>query len=155
MRNVLKPLKVSAFFASSLTIVICLLTSVTAYGAIEKLLQTDKSWDGGDFSYPKGQAEITSIKILLKEGEQTPYHCHPVPTLGYIAKGNVEVETLQGKKVILKEGESAVEVMNTWHRGKAVSGDLEIVVFYAGEKGLGNTVKFTDGKTPDSPCVPD
>lgn len=131
------------------------LPSSITLAAVEQLLQTDKSWDGGSFSYPKGEPEVTSIKILLQEGEQTPFHCHPVPTLGYIAKGDVEVETIDGKKIVLKQGESAVEVMNTWHRGKAVSGDIELVVFYAGQKGLGNTVAYSDSKTPDSPCVAD
>ncbi|NOY63041.1 MAG: cupin domain-containing protein [Gammaproteobacteria bacterium] len=106
----------------------------------EPLLKTKTSWDGGEIYYPKGEPEITSIKLKLAEGMTTKFHCHPVPTLGYILKGRVEVETKDGKKVLLKEGESAVEVMRTLHRGKAINGPVEILVFYAGSTSVPNTV---------------
>ena len=60
--------------------------------------------------------------------------------MGYILKGQVEVETKDGKKVILSEGESAVEVMRTLHRGRAIDGPVEIIVFYAGAKDFPTTV---------------
>ena len=81
----------------------------------EELLKTSTSWDGGKIYYPKGEIEITSAILKLEEGQVSKYHCHPVPTFGYILKGNVEVETKDGKKVLLKEGESSVEVMKTIH----------------------------------------
>ncbi len=106
----------------------------------EELLKTQTSWDGGEIYYPKGQAEITSFKLRIEEGQIPKFHCHPVPTLGYVLKGSVEVETKSGKKVILKEGESAVEVMRTIHRGKAIDAPVEIIVFYAGSTSMPNTV---------------
>ena len=106
----------------------------------EELLKTTSTWEGGEIIYPEGKAEVTSFKLKIEEGEVTKFHCHPVPTLGYILKGHVEVETKDGKKTILKEGESAVEVLRTVHRGKAVGGPVEIVVFYAGATNLPNTV---------------
>ena len=106
----------------------------------EELLKTTSTWEGGAIIYPEGKAEVTSFKLKIEEGEVTKFHCHPVPTLGYILKGHVEVETKDGKKTILKEGESAVEVLRTVHRGKAVGGPVEIVVFYAGATNLPNTV---------------
>ncbi len=106
----------------------------------EELLKTSTSWDGGKIRYPEGKIEIISVKLKLEEGQVSKYHCHPVPTFGYILKGNVEVETKDGKKVLLKEGESSVEVMKTIHRGKAVGGPVEIIVFYAGAKDVPNMV---------------
>jgi quercetin dioxygenase-like cupin family protein len=106
----------------------------------EPLLKTTTSWDGGQFHYPKGQAEVSSVILNIAEGVTTKFHCHPVPTLGYILKGDVEVETKDGKKVVLKQGESAVEVMRTVHRGRALSGPVEILVFYAGDTQTPNTV---------------
>ena len=106
----------------------------------EVLLKTQTSWDGGEFRYPTGQAEITSFKLRIEEDQVPKFHCHPVPTLGYILKGSLEVETKSGKKVIFKEGESLVEVMRTIHRGKAIDAPVELIVFYAGSTSMPNTV---------------
>ena len=86
----------------------------------EELLKAQTSWDGGAISYPKGQIEITSEKIRIEENQVTQFHCHPVPTFGYVLQGAVEVEINNGKKTILTEGESAIEVMRTIHRGRAI-----------------------------------
>ena len=108
--------------------------------AAEELLKSQTSWDGGEIKYPPGQAEITSFILRLEEGGTPKFHCHPVPTFGYVLLGEVEIETKDGKKTILKQGESAIEVMRTVHRGRAIGGPAEIVVFYAGAVGLPNTV---------------
>ncbi len=55
-------------------------------------------------------------------------------------QGKVEVEIKDGKKIVFTEGESAVEVMRTIHRGRAINGPVEIVVFYAGSTTLPITV---------------
>ncbi len=104
------------------------------------LLKSQTSWDGGEIKYPAGQAEITSFILRLEEEGNPRFHCHPVPTFGYVLLGEVEIETRDGKKTILKQGESAIEVMRTVHRGRAIDGPAEIVVFYAGAAGLPNTV---------------
>lgn len=106
----------------------------------QELLRTKTSWDGGAVVYPKGPAEITSVKLHIKAGQTTPFHCHPIPTLGYVLKGDIEVETKQGKKTLLHQGQSAVEVMKTLHRGKAIGGATELIVFYAGAESIPNTV---------------
>ena len=64
--------------------------------------------------------------------------------MGYVLKGSVEVETASGDKIILNQGESAIEVMKTVHRGIALNGPAEIVVFYAGAEGIPNTVMLDD-----------
>jgi quercetin dioxygenase-like cupin family protein len=87
--------------------------------------------------------------LRLEEGKEVPYHCHPVPTMGYVLKGSVEVETDKGDITVLHQGESAIEVMKTVHRGKAVNGPAEIVVFYAGAEGVPNTVMQDDEKAED------
>lgn len=106
----------------------------------EELLRTTTTWEGGELVYPEGKPEVTSYKLTIPEGKPTAFHCHPVPTLGYILKGSVEVETKAGKKIIFNEGDSAVEVLRTLHRGKAIDGPVEIVVFYAGATSIPNTV---------------
>jgi quercetin dioxygenase-like cupin family protein len=117
----------------------------------EELLKTQTSWDGGAISYPEGQAEITSFMLRIAEGQVPEFHCHPVPTFGYVLKGTVEVETQSGEKKTFKEGESVVEVMRTVHRGRAVGGSVEILVFYAGSTSLPNTV-FPGDDENDKHC---
>jgi quercetin dioxygenase-like cupin family protein len=106
----------------------------------QELVKSKTSWDGGEISYPPGRAEITSMKIMIKRDEVTKFHCHPVPTLAYVVSGTIEVETKDGNKIQFHQGESLVEVMRTVHRGKAVDGEVEIVVFYAGSVLMPNTV---------------
>ncbi len=110
------------------------------WAAAEERLKTQTSWDGGVIYYPQGQVEITSVKLRIEENQMTKFHCHPVPTLGYILQGDLIVETKNGKKITLKEGESVVEVMRTIHRGRAINGPVEIIVFYAGSTTMPTTV---------------
>jgi quercetin dioxygenase-like cupin family protein len=110
------------------------------WAAAEERLKTQTSWDGGVIYYPQGQVEITSVKLRIEENQMTEFHCHPVPTLGYILQGDLIVETKNGKKITLKEGESVVEVMRTIHRGRAINGPVEIIVFYAGSTTMPTTV---------------
>lgn len=106
----------------------------------EDLLKTTTSWDGGEIAYPEGEAEITSFKMHIGNDVTTKFHCHPVPTMGHILQGTVEIETEQGKKTTFNEGQSVVEVMRTVHRGIAVDGPVEIIVFHAGATGIPTTI---------------
>ncbi|MCG8672569.1 MAG: cupin domain-containing protein [Pseudomonadales bacterium] len=114
--------------------------SVSSFAAPEQLLKATTSWDGGEIFYPKGDAEITSIILRLEPGQKSKFHCHPIPTLGYVLKGELDVETKDGKKVRLKKGDAAIEVMRTVHRGIAIDGPVEILVFYAGATDMPTTV---------------
>lgn len=119
---------------------VLLLALLPSLVAAEYLLKSQTSWDGGNIEYPSGQAEISSFILRLEEGGAPKFHCHPVPTFGYVLLGEVEIETKEGKKTILRQGESAIEVMRTVHRGRAIGSPAEIVVFYAGSTTMPNTV---------------
>ena len=110
----------------------------------EQLIKTTTSWDGGEIAYPEGEAEITAIRLIAKEGEWAPFHCHPVPTMGYVLSGTVKVQLLNGKESTFGPGDTVVEVMRTIHRGQGVGGDAELLVFYAGARDL--PVSFTHGE---------
>jgi quercetin dioxygenase-like cupin family protein len=129
----------------SLTAVLALAALQSATAAGETLLQTGTTWEGGRIIYPEGEAEVTSVILRIEPGSTPPFHCHPVPTMGYVLKGAVEVETSQGRKAVFRAGESVVEVLGTMHRGRALEGPVEIVVFYAGAKGVPTTVRPEDG----------
>ena len=132
-------------------VTIVLLFVLAQPSSADLFLKSDKSWDGGDVSYPQGNAEITSIKIRLEEGKNTKFHCHPVPTFGYILEGQLQVETKNNKIIIMNQGESLLEVMKTTHQGTAINGPVELVVFYAGAKGIPNTI-FEDDKRAKEYC---
>lgn len=114
------------------------------------LLQTSKSWDGGSFSYPPGEAEVTAVRISLPDGHQADYHCHPMPTFGYIASGRLQVDTRNGDSTVLKAGDVVSEAMNTLHRGTVLEGPVELLVFYAGARGQKNT--YPEEIESVSPC---
>lgn len=116
-----------------------LATAGTAYGA-DILLDTQTSWDGGALSYPDGKTQVTSVMLHIEPGEEPPFHCHPVPTMGYVLRGTLEVETERGDTVRLEQGSAVVEVMNTLHRGRAAAGPVDIIVFYASAEGIPTTV---------------
>jgi len=100
------------------------------------LLDAETSWNGGTFHYPEGTPKVTAVKIRLKQGESTAIHCHPVPLFAYILKGHLRVTTGLGQSRVFKRGEAMVEVMDTWHQGKAIRGPVELVAFYAGAEGI-------------------
>lgn len=116
----------------------------SASAASEPLLRSATTWAGGDIVYPQGDAEVTAVVLRIEEGEEPPFHCHPVPTMGYVLRGEIEVETGDGRKAVFREGQAVVEVMRTVHRGRALRGPVEIVVFYAGAAGVPTTVLPAD-----------
>ena len=124
----------------SLLMLLLLSTGINA----GEMLKTNTSWDGGDFHYPEGTPEVTSLLLILDEGQVTPWHCHPVPTFGYVLEGAIEVETRAGDHIVLRQGQSVVEVMKTLHRGRGLDGGGRVLVFYAGVSELANTVLVDD-----------
>ncbi|MDX1734308.1 MAG: cupin domain-containing protein [Halioglobus sp.] len=123
-------------FPLLLSALLALAATATSAAAPERLLDTTTTWEGGALSYPEGEARVTAVMLRIDEGDEPPFHCHPVPTMGYVLRGEVEVETASGKTAVFREGDSVVEVMRTVHRGKALRGPVEIIVFYAGATGV-------------------
>tara|TARA_R110000823_G_scaffold144958_9_gene275146 strand:- start:10128 stop:10550 length:423 start_codon:yes stop_codon:yes gene_type:complete len=108
--------------------------------ASEPLLQSGKSWNGDAIAYPEGDPQVTAVILRIEDGEEPPFHCHPVPTMGYVLRGTLEVETRAGEKAVFREGDAVLELMRTVHRGRALQAPVEIIVFYAGARGLPTTV---------------
>jgi quercetin dioxygenase-like cupin family protein len=100
------------------------------------LLTTSTSWNGGSFSYPDGVPEVTVVTLKMEEGDETGFHCHPVPAFAYIISGSIMVETASGEQMTLNAGDAMVEVMDTIHNGRAMGGPIELVAFYSGSKDL-------------------
>lgn len=111
--------------------------------AVQTLAKSSSSWEQSALpEYPRGQPEITVLRITIPPHAELPMHQHPVINAGALIKGQLTVETGSGKKLQLKTGDALIEVVDQWHRG-VNDGDepAEIVVFYAGIAGEAITIK--------------
>jgi quercetin dioxygenase-like cupin family protein len=110
---------------------------------VEQLAKSNISWDGESLpEYPKGQPEVTILRIKIPPGAELEMHEHPVINSGYLVSGELTVIAKDNKKLHLKAGDSIVEIVNKRHYGKNEGTDTaEIIVFYAGEVNKPITVK--------------
>ena len=74
-----------------------------------------------------------------------------MPLSDYVLKGSVTVVTAAGKSRLFKTGEAFIEVSNTWHKG-IFNEDTELLVFYAGKKGVPLAVKQGDSSPFAKEC---
>lgn len=131
-----------------LLLILVVVTSAMAHDAgtgiqVETLAVTGVSWNGMALpAYPRGNPEVTILRISIAPGMELPLHEHPVINAGIMLAGELTVVTEDKKTLHLKTGDSIVEVVDTWHYGKNEgSTAAEIIVFYAGVKGSPITIK--------------
>jgi quercetin dioxygenase-like cupin family protein len=105
---------------------------------VEKLLETEKSWDGTRYqTYPSGTPQLSVLKIIIPPNTALDWHQHSIPNAAYIQSGELTVEKRStGEQRILKAGEVLAEMVNTDHRGYTGSEGTTLIVFYAGQKGI-------------------
>ncbi len=90
----------------------------------------------------QGKTEVTILKVSVPPKVQLPLHKHPVINAGVLLKGELTVVKENKETLHLKAGDPIIEVVNTWHYGKNEGDEVaEIIVFYAGVKGMPITVK--------------
>jgi quercetin dioxygenase-like cupin family protein len=111
--------------------------------SVQTIVKTTKSWNGDTLPhYPKGQPEISILKITIPAGVEIPWHEHPVINAGILTKGSLKVVTKDGKTLNMVAGNPITEVVNTWHYGVNTSKEeVEIIVFYAGIENQPITIK--------------
>lgn len=104
----------------------------------EILLESIESWDGTPYkAYPSGQPQLTLIRLRIPANTQLPWHTHPMPNAAYIVSGELTVETRTGgRKRTLRKGETLAEMVGKVHRGTTGNAPVELLVFYAGSKGM-------------------
>lgn len=117
---------------------------------IETLANSTKMWDGNLLpNYPNGQPKIKVLKISVPSGVTLPWHYHPVINAAVILQGTLELTLKNGNRKTYKKGDALIEVVNTVHSGKALGEtDVELVVFYAGQKDIPTTVLSAPPRTP-------
>ena len=106
------------------------------------ILKTGQTWVGQDIVYPEGTAEMSGVVIEMAVGGETGWHQHPVPSVGYVIEGELEVHFKNGEVKRLQAGESAAEAVNVLHNG-VNAGDVpvKLVIFYVGTPGIKLTVR--------------
>ncbi len=109
--------------------------------SVQVLTKGSNSWDGNTISYAQGLAEISVVKIHIPFDIKLPLHCHPTPLAAYVTRGALEVTKKSGEKMMFKAGDAFIEVMNSWHSGRGIGQDTELIVFYAGTKNIPLSVK--------------
>lgn len=105
--------------------------------SVEKLLQTQQSWDGSPYqAYPQGQPELTVLKITIAPNSSLAWHQHPIPNAAYVLQGELTVEKQSSHQTrIVKAGEVLPEMVDSGHRGFTGAQGATLIVFYAGKQG--------------------
>jgi len=103
----------------------------------ETLIQSTASWDGTAYTaYPKGQPQLSVVKVTIPAHTAMPWHSHPIPNAGYILSGELTIETKDGVKKHFVAGQAVTETVHTIHRGVTGAEPAVLIVFYAGIPGM-------------------
>jgi quercetin dioxygenase-like cupin family protein len=105
-------------------------------------LQTTVNSVGQPIAYPHdGTPEVTALLVEMAPGQETGWHQHPVPLLGYILSGELTVTQITGEKRVVRAGEVSLESVGVIHQGANEGTEpLKFIVFVIGTKGLPFTV---------------
>ena len=138
---------------AALTISIISMTShaeTTASGKREILLQAQESWNGKRYTeYPKGQPELTTIKLTIAPHSVLPWHKHPVPNAGYVLSGTLTIhDRASGKTKTFHAGEAFPESVDDEHRGESGDVPTVLLITYAGAVGIPTSVP-SKGQQPE------
>jgi quercetin dioxygenase-like cupin family protein len=117
--------------------------------SIQPLLQTTVNSIGQAIEYPRdGAPEITALLIEMAPGEETGWHSHPVPLVGYIMSGELTVYQITGDKRVVSAGQNSLESVGVVHNG--VNEGIvpcKMIVYVLGLKGVPFTVN-AEGQPP-------
>jgi len=111
--------------------------------AVLPLLQTTINSVGQPIAYPHdGTPEVTALLVEMAPGEETGWHQHPVPLLGYLLAGELTVYQITGEKRVVRTGEVSLESVDVVHNGvNEGSVPCKMIVFVVGLKDVPFTVE--------------
>jgi len=100
----------------------------------ETLAKGSTSWDGTPYvAYPKGQPQLTVLKLTIPANTVLPWHRHPVPNAAYVLSGEITVEDAEGHKAAsFMAGQAFTESVDEVHRGRTGAYPVTLIVTYAG-----------------------
>jgi quercetin dioxygenase-like cupin family protein len=102
------------------------------------LMATGATVTGEPIRYPAGApARVTMLEIVLRPGQQTGWHIHPVPLVAYILDGELTVDYGPKGKRTYRKGDAFVEAMDETHDGRAGDGGpVRILAVVIGADGV-------------------
>lgn len=105
---------------------------------VQTLMESGASWDGRPYvAYPSAPPMLTVLKITIPAHSALPWHTHPMPNAAYVLSGELTVEKKDsGEKRVLKQGDVLPEMVGEYHRGVTGDQSVELIVFYAGTRGM-------------------
>ena len=109
---------------------------------VRTLLSTDMTVTNEPIRYPLATpARVTAVEITLQPGEQTGWHAHPVPLIGYILSGELTVDYGPLGQRTYRQGEALAEAMDEAHNGRN-NGEqpVKILAVFIGAEGVAGTV---------------
>jgi len=111
--------------------------AVERHSKIRMVLSTNTTVTGQRVRYPSGRAHVTAQEITLEPEQETGWHTHPVPVIGYILEGELTVDYgAKGQKVYHK-GDGFVEALNQPHNGRNTGQEpVKILAVVAGAQGV-------------------
>jgi len=113
-------------------------TATVATGHREVLLQAQQPWNGKPYTtYPKGQPELTMIRLTIAPHTALPWHTHPFPNAGYVLSGTLTLhDRKSGKTRVLHAGDAFAESVDDVHRGESGDTPTVLLITYAGVNGV-------------------
>ncbi|BBN83710.1 hypothetical protein PA25_36950 [Pseudoalteromonas sp. A25] len=114
--------------------------------SFEVIAKSTKSWDGSLLpAYPRGQPQITMLKVTIPAGATVKKHKHPMINAAVMLSGELTVRSQRGEVLKLQAGDPIVELVDKWHEGKNEGNiPVELIVFYAAIEGQPLSIKHTD-----------
>jgi quercetin dioxygenase-like cupin family protein len=81
------------------------------------------------------------VEITLQPGQQTGWHTHPVPLLGYILEGELTVDYGPQGERVYRRGDALAEAMNQVHNGRNNGqSPVRILAVFTSMEGVKETV---------------
>jgi len=116
------------------------------YSGTRTVLSTGDTVIGEPLRYPTAApAKLTALEITLQPGQQTGWHTHPVPLVGYVLEGELTVDYGPKGQRIYRKGDALAEAMNEAHNGRNNGQEpVRILAVFVGMEG-------TPGSVPASP----
>ncbi len=102
------------------------------------LLRTGTTIVGEPVVYPTGApAQVTAAVVSLAPGEETGWHTHGMPVVGYMIEGELTVDYGEKGQRVYRAGEALMEAIAVAHNGRNTgSGPVRILAVFIGAEGL-------------------
>lgn len=109
--------------------------------AMTPLLAASETILGEPFAYPEGKPKVTAAVMGLAPGQETGWHTHGVPLVGFVLDGELTVDYGDKGTRTYKAGEALLESSLTPHNGRnAGTGNVRLFALFIGVDGVPNSL---------------